>query len=96
MKHTAIVHDGSHAAIKLPRRIVRGLEAQKLSPSFSFMKGVDGMQLHLFCTSDQGVVTNVVHGKLRRVSRRGHRQWAFLPDRIENLKIFDIGALVRL
>jgi hypothetical protein len=96
VKHTPIIHDGSHAAIKLPRTLVRSLTCGKLSPSFSFKKGVEGMQLHVFCISDQGVVTDVVHGALKRVSRKGCRQWAFIPDKVENIKIFNTAALVRL
>lgn len=96
MKHSAIVHDGSHVGLKLPRRLVRKVEIGRLSESFSCDKAVEGMRLHLYCTSDRGVVTDIVHGVLKRVSRRGVRQWAFLADRIENAKLFNTQALVRL
>lgn len=97
MKHTPIVHDGSHAGIKLRRSLVRGLQVGRVSPSFSFEKGFPGMQVHLYCTEGHGgPITDVVHGKLKRASSKGVRKWAFVPDRIEDVSRFNTAALVRL
>ncbi len=99
MKHSSIVHDGSHAAIKLPRRLLSSI-CQNLGrpgPSFSHEKNeLGGMQLHVYCTDDSGTVTTAVHGTVRRVSRKSLRRWAFVGSRIEDLTSFDAKKLVRI
>ena len=99
MKHSAIVHDGSHAAIKLPREHVRSVcdRLGRPGPSFSHEKnGLAGMQLHIYCTDDDGIVTTAVHGTIKRVSRKSPRRWAFIGRRIEDLTAFDPKKLVRI
>jgi len=99
MKHMAIVHDGSHAAIKLPRDHVKHICARlgKPGPSFSHEKNeLAGMQVHVYCTDDTGNVIRAVHGVIKRVSRKSPRRWAFIGMRIEDLAVFNSKKLVRI
>lgn len=96
MKHSPIVHDGSHVGVKLKRALVRACKVGKLSDSFSHEKLSPGMNINIYCTSDTGVVTDVVHGTIKRGSRKGTRRFMLLVDQIQNLKVFDVHVLNRI
>jgi hypothetical protein len=96
MKHSSIVHDGSHTAIKLRRGLVQACAIGKPSQSFSHQLELLGRQLHIYCTDDNGTITNVLHGTVKRASKKGPRRWLFVPDRIEDVKQFNTGKLVRV
>lgn len=96
MKHSLIVHDGSHTSIKLPRDLVRGCKLGKPSQSFSHHLELLGTQVHIYCTGDDDKITNVVHGTIKRASKKGPRKWLFVPDRIEDVAQFNTSKLVRV
>ncbi len=96
MKHSPIVHDGSHTSIKLPRDLVRGCKLGKPSRSFSHPLELLGAQVHIYCTGDGEEITDVVHGTIKRASKKGARKWLFVPDRIEDVEHFNTSRLVRV
>lgn len=92
----SVTHDGSHVGIKLPRKLVRACKLGKPSSSFSHENELDGMRVHVYCTSDKGIITNVLHGIVKRASKHGVRRWIFVADRSENMKTFNTTKLSRL
>jgi len=96
-RKTVVHHDGSHASIKLPRRIVQEAQIGKVTQSFSHRKDMyEGMPLHIFCTDDDDTVTDIVFGTIEKVSSHAHRRWAVRAQHKVDVTNFDLDNLVRL